>query len=69
MAADSMAADDEACVEPLLGVSVERVTTPKEDARITGETERVSTSLDDVGCEADCSGKSSNIVTCMRGKP
>ncbi|KAJ8427789.1 hypothetical protein Cgig2_032848 [Carnegiea gigantea] len=69
IAADSMAAEDEACVEPLLGESVERVTTPKDDAQITGETERTSPDADDMGCEDNSGGKSSNIVTRMRRKP
>ncbi|KAJ8427794.1 hypothetical protein Cgig2_032853 [Carnegiea gigantea] len=68
MAADSMAADDEACVEPLLGESVERVTAPEKDAQITGETKRTSLDTDDVGCEDDGGGKSSNIVIRIRRK-
>jgi len=63
-----VAADPEACVQPPLGESIQRVTTPKEDAQITGETKRMS-DADDEGCEDDCGGKSSNIVTHIRRKP
>jgi len=69
MAADSMATDDEACVEPLLGESVERVTTPEEDAQIIKGTERISPDADDVGSEDDAGGESSNIVIYMRRNP
>ncbi|KAJ8435706.1 hypothetical protein Cgig2_002663 [Carnegiea gigantea] len=52
-----------------LGESVQRVTTPEEDAQITGEAERTSPDADDVGCEDDGGEKSSNIVARMRRKP
>ncbi|KAJ8427980.1 hypothetical protein Cgig2_017467 [Carnegiea gigantea] len=57
MTADSVATDHEACIQAPLGES------------ITGEAERMSPDADDVGCEDDGGGKSSNIVACMRRKP
>ena len=69
MAVDNVTADDEACVQPPLGPSVQRMTIPEKDAQIIAETERTSPDADDVGCGDGGGGKSSNIVTCMRRKP
>ncbi|KAJ8442944.1 hypothetical protein Cgig2_019517 [Carnegiea gigantea] len=69
MTADKEAADHEACVQPPMGESVQRVITLEEDAQITGETKRTSPDLDDVVCEDDSGGKSSNIIARMRRKP
>ncbi|KAJ8427145.1 hypothetical protein Cgig2_005203 [Carnegiea gigantea] len=69
MTTDSVAIDHEACVHPLLGESIQRVTTPEEDAQITGETKRTSPDANYVGGEDDGGGKSSNIVARMRRKP
>ncbi|KAJ8425359.1 hypothetical protein Cgig2_032875 [Carnegiea gigantea] len=69
MTVDSMAADHKACVQAPLGESVQRATTLEKDAQITGKIERMSPDADDVGCEDDSGGKSSNIVARMRRKP
>ncbi|KAJ8423572.1 hypothetical protein Cgig2_013325 [Carnegiea gigantea] len=67
--ADSAAADHEACVQPPVGDSEDRVTTPEQDGEIPGEIERTSSDAGDVGCRDDSGGNNSNIVTHMRRKP
>ena len=66
---DNVAADDEACVQPPVGNSEDRVSTPGKEGEIPGETERTGVDAEDVGCGDDGGGNSSTIATQMRRKP
>jgi len=67
--ADITAVDDGACVQPPIGDSGHKVTTPQQDGEIARETERTSPDVDDVGCGDDGGCNNSNIVTRMKRKP
>ncbi|KAJ8429596.1 hypothetical protein Cgig2_008826 [Carnegiea gigantea] len=66
---DTTTADDEACVQPLMGDSGHRVTTPEQAGELAVDTEWTSPDVDDVGCGDDGGCNNSNIVTRMRRKP
>ncbi|KAJ8430891.1 hypothetical protein Cgig2_003884 [Carnegiea gigantea] len=67
--ADSTVADHEACVQPPVGDSGDRVSAPVQEGEILGETERTSADAEDVGRGDDGGGTNLTIVTRMRKKP
>ena len=61
---------DKACVNPLLGLSLETVSNAEGDRQKAPESEMtMSTDMEDVACEGDGVGKSFNIVTYMKRRP
>jgi len=67
--ADSAATNHEACVQPLMGDSGDRVSAPEQEGEIPRETEQTSADAEDVGYRDDGDGNNLTIVTRMRRKP
>jgi len=61
--ADNTAADHEACVQPPVGDSGDRVSASEQEGEIPGETKRTSADAEDVGC-GDDGGGSRRTPTC-----